>query len=383
MKKLSILLGVVALLVIGRALFSRYQNQQSLQSIFFNPTETVLETNTAQTIETIGADLEVVAKNLQIPWEIVFLTDGSMLVTERPGRLLHITAASTTPITVAGVRHVGEGGLMGLALHPQFAENQFIYLYLTTQSNDGLTNRVERYRFDATSHQLTDRAVIIENIPGASNHDGGRIAFGPDGFLYITTGDAEDPENAQDTRSLAGKILRLQDDGVVPADNPFGNAVYSYGHRNPQGIAWDSQGRLWETEHGPSGTQTGNDEVNLIEKGKNYGWPVIKGKQEKEGMVAPILESGTKETWAPGGVMVADGRVLFVGLRGESIYSALIAGSTLQNVKSHFREEFGRLRVITEGPDGWIYIATSNTDGRGQKRVDDDMIIKIKKSALE
>jgi glucose/arabinose dehydrogenase len=185
------------------------------------------------------------------------------------------------------VHHAGEGGLLGMALHPRFDEHHWIYLYLTTVSDGGAENRVERYTFE--NDRLSDKKIIIDKIPGANYHDGGRIAFSPDGYLYITTGDAGKSNLAQATDSLAGKILRVHDDGSIPLDNPFHNAVWSYGHRNSQGLAWDDRGRLWATEHGRSGILSGFDELNLIEKGKNYGWPVIQGDESREGMERPIV----------------------------------------------------------------------------------------------
>jgi glucose/arabinose dehydrogenase len=318
---------------------------------------------------------QIVVQGLKIPWEIAFLPDGGMLVTERPGTLKRISPTQTT-IPIQGVRHVGDGGLLGLAVHPNFSSNGYIYLYLTTQSGSGLTNRVERYVLKGD--QLSDRKAIIEGIPGANNHDGGRIAFGPDGNLYVTTGDAEQQSLAQDRNSLAGKILRLKDDGSVPQDNPFNNAVYSYGHRNPQGLAWDNQGRLWATEHGPSGSQTGHDELNLIEKGKNYGWPTIKGDQGKDGMEKPVIHSGANETWAPSGLAFFDGKLFFSGLRGQTLYQAKISGTTVA-LTAYLRTKYGRLRAVTAGPDGFLYVSTSNTDGRGQAKSGDDKIIKLSK----
>lgn len=318
---------------------------------------------------------EVVAENLQIPWEVAFLPDGDMLVTERPGTLKRI-GRDQRQYTIDGVRHKGEGGLLGLALHPKFSENHFIYLYLTTASGAGLTNRVERYRYE--NDNLTDRKVIIENIPGAANHDGGRIAFGPDGYLYITTGDAQNSDLAQDKNSLAGKILRLADDGSIPADNPFGNAVYSYGHRNPQGLAWDDRRALWATEHGRSGVLSGLDELNLIEKGKNYGWPTIQGDETREGMETPVLHSGPSTTWAPAGLAFKDGSLYFGGLRGESIYRAKITGGRQIELARLYQGQFGRVRAATIGPDGDLYITTSNTDGRGNPQPADDKVIRIK-----
>lgn len=326
-------------------------------------------------------DIEVVAQNLNIPWEVAFLPDGDILVTERPGTLLRL-GKDRKVIPIEGVQHVGEGGLLGLALHPNFEENQELYLYLTTRVLLGLSNRVERYRLEG--NQLVDRRVIIENIPGAQFHDGGRIEFGPDGLLYITTGDAGKPDLAQDPFSLAGKILRLKDDGSIPEENPFGNAVYSYGHRNPQGLAWDDRGRLWATEHGRSGVFSGLDELNLIEKGKNYGWPVIQGGEQRSGMVTPVIQSGPDVTWAPADAEFFSGSIFFTGLRGERLYQAKItAQGAVESFNEHLVDEYGRLRAVRLGPDGFLYLTTSNRDGRGDIRPGDDKLIRINPSILK
>lgn len=319
-------------------------------------------------------DFVIVAENLQIPWELAFLPDGDILVTERPGTLRQIGKNKRT-YTIEGVNHIGEGGLLGLALHPRFKENHFLYLYLTIANNGGFINQVERYRLE--NNRLQDKKIIISNIPGAAIHNGGRIAFGPDGYLYITTGETGRSEGAQNKTSLEGKILRLKDDGSIPADNPFGNAIYSYGHRNPQGITWDKTGRLWETEHGRSGLLSGLDEVNLIEKGENYGWPLIQGDETREGMEKPILHSGSRTTWAPAGMDFKDNMIFFGGLRGESLYRLKIIDNKQVSLKTYWPERFGRIRVVVFGPDGFLYIATSNTDGRGSPQKGDDKIIKI------
>lgn len=319
-------------------------------------------------------DIKIIAENLQIPWELEFLPDGDILVTERPGNLRRIGKDGKV-YKIGGVEAVGEGGLMGLTLHPKFSENNWIYLYLTTKSDGDLKNQVVRYKLE--NDKLSDKIIVLDNIPGAAIHDGGRIAFGPDGFLYITTGDSGNSDLAQDKKSLAGKILRVKDDWIIPADNPFGNAVYSYGHRNSQGLAWDNIGRLWATEHGRSGASSGYDELNLIEIGKNYGWPEIQGTEIKSGTEAPIVQSGPDETWAPAGMAFTKGSLFFGGLRGESLYEAKTVSDKKVDLKVHFREDFGRIRAVKIGPDGYIYLTTSNTDGRGDPKSGDDKIIRI------
>lgn len=320
-------------------------------------------------------DVEVVAENLYVPWEIIFMPNKDIWVTERNGIFENITTGKK--IRVDGVQEDGEGGLLGAALHPNYQTNHFLYLYFTTKESGDLMNKVVRYEFDGNS--LTNPTTIVDGILANANHDGGRIAFGPDGFLYITTGDAENPNLAQDKTSLNGKILRVADDGSIPADNPFDNAVYSYGHRNPEGLAWNAAGNLWETEHGPSGSETGNDEINMIEKGENYGWPTIKGDQKRTGMVSPIIQSGTSETWAPSGAVFWNGSLFFCGLRGETLYELKFPNRIL--VK-HLTGVYGRLRAIKLGPDGNFYISTSNQDGRGNLNSGDDKIIRINPKSL-
>ncbi len=267
-----------------------------------------------------------------------------------------------------------------MALHPDCPDDRYLYFYLTTRDGGGLTNRVERYRFE--DDVLSERKVIIERIPGSNNHDGGRIAFGPDGKLYVATGDAERTATAQDRNSLAGKILRLNDDGSIPSDNPFGNATYSYGHRNVQGLAWDGQGRLWATEHGRSIPVSGYDELNLIEKGANYGWPTIQGDGIQAGMRGSAAHSGAKDTWAPAGLAFVGDKAYFVGLRGEALYEATIGSDGKAKVRELFPQRWGRLRAVTVGPDGALYLSTSNTDGRGKKKAGDDRIIRVPITAL-
>jgi glucose/arabinose dehydrogenase len=379
MKKKVFLIFSIFLLIFGISLALKDQ----IQNIFFAPRSSTMKEGfklNGVEIEAEKPDIEIIAENLKIPWEIAFLPDGQMLVTERPGTLVKIYKEKHVIQKIEGVEHTGEGGLLGLAVHPDFSENGWIYLYLTLKVKSGLINRVERYRLE--NNKLFDKRIILEGIAGASFHDGGRMEFGPDGYLYITTGDARNKPLAQDISSLNGKILRIKDDGGVADDNPFGNAVYSYGHRNPQGLAWDESGRLWATEHGPSGLNSGFDEVNLIEKGKNYGWPEIIGDESKEGMTVPVIQSGTDDTWAPAGMAYWKGSFFFAGLRGESLYEAGLTDQDTIILTSHFKEEFGRLRAVVLGPDNYLYITTSNIDGRGTAREGDDKIIRINPQIL-
>ena len=323
--------------------------------------------------------VSIIAQGLEVPWALAFLPEGGMLVTERDGRVRFITKdgeLKPDPVaTISSVKQIGEGGLHGIVLHPDYQQNRYIYLYYTySESLNNTLNRVVRYNFDGT--KLTNEKIIVNGIPGASNHDGGRLKFGPDKFLYITTGDAQQPSLAQDKNALAGKILRVTDDGTPAPGNPFGNRTYSFGHRNPQGIAWDQNGTLWQTEHGPSGTETGSDEFNKIEQGKNYGWPEIRGMQGREDMVTPILESGRGNTWAPAGLAFINNSFYFAGLRGQALYEVEDASGSPKLV-THFKNEFGRLREVVAGPDGMLYVTTSNRDGRGLPKKDDDKILRI------
>lgn len=365
------LIFFIILIISGFFLF-----REKIRYYFFAPRQNIVQEGVqSNIIPSNTEDIKIVAQNLNIPWEIAFLPTGDMLVTERSGKLLKIGSETKVIKEIEGVKHIGEGGLLGLTLHPNFLLNNFIYLYSTTQDAGRISNRVERYRF--SNDTLSERRVILDGIKGSVNHDGGRIAFGPDGYLYITTGDAENPHLAQDKNSLNGKILRIKDDGSIPPDNPFGNAVYSRGHRNPQGLTWDKDGTLWETEHGPSGTETGFDEINLINKGANYGWPEVRGGQSYEGFVSPVMQSGPKDTWAPAGMTYLNNSLFFAGLRGEALYEAKITKENKLNLITHFKQRFGRIRTVVLGPDGFMYLTTSNRDGRGLVKEGDDKIIKI------
>ncbi|WP_336327902.1 PQQ-dependent sugar dehydrogenase [Halovenus sp. HT40] len=344
---------------------------------FFAPTET----GASAGLSADNTDYEVIAEDLQVPWEVVVLDDGRYLVTERSGDLLLLDD---------GEEHVleqfdeldnpplGEGGLLGIAIHPNFVDNNYLYVYQTVD-RESVENTVRRYEVDFDSMELRNEEVIVDGIPSDRFHNGGRIAFGPDEQLYVTTGDATNSDLAQDRDSLAGKVLRLTDDGEIPEDNPFGNAVYSYGHRNPQGLAWDDAGRLWVTEHGADA----RDELNLVEAGENYGWPAIRGSETDPDMRSPIYHSGEYETWAPAGTAAVDGSVFFAGLRGERLYEAAVDGERVNSFTAHFSGDFGRIRAVTVGPDEeYLYFTTSNTDGRGDAGEGDDRLIRVPLAAF-
>ena len=358
-------LGIVAVVLI------LWLVRDEIEKQFFKPTESSIPSGVNN--ESDSEDIVTLAEELKVPWSVVQLPSGDLLVTERPGTLKRIGQNKKT-YTISGVQHTAEGGLLGMALDPKFLTNSRIYLYLTTKTGNTIHNRVESYKY--SDDQLTDRKVVLDNIPGANFHDGGRIAFGPDGFLYVTTGDATERPLAQDKNSLAGKILRMTTDGKPAPGNPFSNYTYSYGHRNPQGLAWDEEGQLWSTEHGRSGTSSGFDELNLIKPGLNYGWPTIEGDQEQPGMEKPVANSGANETWAPASLAYAEGSLFFAGLRGETLYEAKLSPNNSVKLTAHFRGEYGRLReVFTRG--NYLYLSTSNTDGRGEPKAGDDKLFKI------
>lgn len=330
-------------------------------------------------------ELETVIGGLSVPWEIAFVDATTFLVTERGGviRVVEDQTLREEPVATLDAIARGEGGVLGMALHPLFPDVRAAYVYYTAA--DG--NRVSRFEVDGDL-TLSDEEVVIDGIPAAPTHDGGRIAFGPDTHLYVTTGDAADPDSAADLGSLAGKILRIGDDGSIPDDNPFeGSPVWSYGHRNPQGLAWGSDGTMYASEHGPSGEfgMRANDEVNRIEAGGFYGWPfVIGGQPTGSGEppaepIEPIAASGDADTWAPSGIAVVpgpDGDVLLVaGLRGAALLRFDVTGDGVEPRGAEV-DGIGRIRIVTLGPDDCLYLGTSNTDGRGNPGPDDDRILR-------
>lgn len=341
--------------------------------------------------EGISLRIETVATGLDTPWSLVFTSPERMLITERPGqiRVIENGMLLDKPLhTFSEVSERGEEGLMSLALDPAYETNRRVYVSLAYANGEAL--KVKVLRFEDQGNTLERATVIIDQIPAARYHAGSAIAFGPDGKLYITTGDATDKQLAQDLTSLAGKVLRINADGSIPEDNPFpGSPIWSYGHRNSQGIAWRlDTGVLYSSEHGPSvfDGPAGGDEINLIEKGKNYGWPLVSHEDRREGTEAPLIIYTPAE--APASLMVYSGRA-FPRWRGHLFFGAL-RGEGLVRVEidphhSHrvLRSEkiaevnAGRIRAVVEAPDGSIYFTTSNRDGRGEPASEDDRVFRL------
>ncbi len=332
--------------------------------------------------------VETIAENLEIPWEIAFAPDGRIFFTERVGNLRVIENGQLNPEPVTSIDvGAGEGGLLGLALDPSFEQNHFLYLYYTYSEFPFTYNKVVRYT--EKDNVLADEIILVDKIPGAAWHDGGRLTFGPDEKLYITTGEAGNADSAQDLNSLGGKILRVNSDGSVPSDNPFADSIiFSYGHRNPQGIDWDPvTGKLVSSEHGPSGERGfAHDEINVIESGKNYGWPKVIGGEHNSDFVDPILHTGD-DTWAPSGATFYDSdnipewenKYFVATLRGSHLRMLDLNIEENQVISSEalFSNTFGRLRDASMGPDGNLYLLTSNRDGRGSPAENDDRILRI------
>lgn len=336
-----------------------------------------------QEFENYNVKVVTVAENLEIPWEIAFAPDGRIFFTERVGnlRVIENGQLNPKPVTILDVGTV-EGGLLGLALDPKFEQNHFLYLYYTYFEFPFTYNKV--VRFTEKDNALLDEFILVDKIPGAEIHDGGRLKFGPDEKLYITTGDAGNSNAAQDLNSLSGKILRINPDGTIPSDNPFADSmIFSYGHRNPQGLDWDPvTGKLVVTEHG----QSAHDEINVVEAGKNYGWPKVVGGEHDPQYIDPILQTG-EDTWAPSGATFYDSKNIpewtnkyFVAtLRGSHLrmLDLNLAENQVISSEALFANTYGRLRDASIGPDGNLYLLTSNRDGRGTPAENDDRILKI------
>jgi glucose/arabinose dehydrogenase len=333
-----------------------------------------------------------IASGLEVPWGLAFLADGDALVTERDsGRILALTRSGSgrraAPGSAWRVREIArldggsgsEGGVLGIAARPVDEAKPLgpseVYVYLTTATD----NRVLRGVWDGQRIEEWDR--VLTGIPRSDFHDGGRLAFGPDGFLHVSTGDAGSPELAQDRTSLAGKILRITTDGEPAPGNPFDSRVWSYGHRNVQGLAWDDDGQLWASEFG----QNTWDELKRVEKGGNHGWPMVEGRDgptradDGTALVAPAQVWSTDDA-SPSGLAFLDGRLWMGGLRGERLWEYSPAAGTAGRYapKPWFQGEFGRIRTVVPAPDGTLWMTTSNRDGRGDPQDVDDRILSVR-----
>ena len=317
-----------------------------------------------------AATTKTIASGLDVPWGIAFLPNGDALVSERPGVIVRIPRGGGRARTVMHVPGVvtessGEGGLLGLAVSRHYATDKLVYAYLTTVSD----NRIVRFRLGGPLQP------ILTGLQKASDHNGGRIGFGPDGMLYAGVGDATNGANAQNRSSLNGKILRIAPDGSIPRGNPFpGSAVWSLGHRNVEGFAWDSAGRMWASEFGENTW----DEVNLIRKGRNYGWPVVEGKGGTRGgrFTNPLVTWRTSQA-SPSGAAIL-GSTLYVGaLQGQRLWRIPLRGTKTGRPQSLLSGRFGRLRTVVVAPGGRLWVTTSNRDGRGSPRSGDDKIIQV------
>ena len=325
----------------------------------------------------VEVETTVVAAGLEAPWDLVFTPDGEALVSERDSsRLLSIdSSGNVEELQRLPENGTGEGGLLGIALSPNYESDGYIYAYYTTDTD----NRVTRFRLGE------DPEPILTGIPVLTYHNGGRIAFGPDGNLYVGTGDAGETSNSQDLNSLGGKILRVTPDGDVPADNPFSNSpIYSYGHRNVQGLAWDEGGQLYATEFG----QNRYDEVNRIQPGGNYGWPAVEGEGgffASGEYIDPIATWATSEASPSGAAILKNGAIpqwegsfFMAALRGQRLYRlALEPSGTVTEQEELLSGQAGRLRHVVQAPDGSLWVLTSNRDGRGTPIATDDRILRL------
>ncbi len=328
-----------------------------------------------------------VATGLDVPWAIAFAPDGDMLITERDvGRILRIGPdGAAIALTGPGAQDIasandpqGEAGLLGMVLHPD--DPSRLYVYQTRTNGNAVL------RMALTGNTLSAPTVILDGIPKARNHDGGRLAFGPDGYLYVSTGDAGNGDLAQDKESLAGKILRIvadgsDADGRAAPGNPFDTPVWTYGHRNVQGIGWVADGRMYASEFGQNST----DEVNLIERGRNYGWPIVEARDGApagtalgdtvDGLTYPVVEWATDEA-SPSGLAVTNEGLYVGALRGERVWRVPLTGAGVGDPQV-LLDGLGRIRNVAVGPDGALYLITGNTDGRGDVRDGDDRLVRL------
>jgi glucose/arabinose dehydrogenase len=331
------------------------------------PTPTDSRTSSAASpTESAAGAVSVLVTGLEAPWGIAFLPGGDALVNERDSaRILRVPAGGGTPTEVQRLSEVdgeGEGGLLGIAVPPTYARDRLVYVYYTTAED----NRIARMRLGQPPEP------IVTGIPRSGIHNGGRLVFGPDGYLYVGTGDASTRGNSQDRGSLGGKILRMTPDGQPAPGNPFGTLVWTYGHRNVQGLVFDRAGRLWASEFG----QNRFDEVNLIQAGRDYGWPTVEGPSDDSRFAAPLVTWSTSDA-SPSGVTIAGSTLYVAALRGQRLWQVPLEGDRTGSPRATLEGEYGRLRAVEVAPDGSLWILTSNRDGRGDPTGDDDRILRL------
>jgi glucose/arabinose dehydrogenase len=370
------LLGIAGVIIIIIAI--------SVATVLSTPSDTTVpipEPATTDNANQTNKGIRIIAQNLDVPWAIDIAVDNRIFFTEKPGRLGMIHANGTLasePVVNIHTEDIGEAGLMGLALHPNFTQNHLMYVYHTYAKNGGLYNKV--LMLTEKNNKIVNSKIILDGIPASDSNNGGRIKFGPDGKLYVSTGDSETPELAQNTKSLAGKLLRLNDDGTIPDDNPIPESpVYSYGHRDIQGFAWHPiTKKLYASEHGPAG----NDEVNIIEPGSNYGWPIEVCNHSTSS--APIRFETPEYCFnpeiAPSGLTIAASNKL--GYQNDILFTTL-RGSHLHHIDLETRIQdnvlvgYGRLSDIVEAHDGSLYVLTTNRNAIGIGNANDDHILQI------
>ena len=361
--------GALALIMVGVVGCGSDDGDSAQPRLTPGPLATATAPSTPSATPDLGT-AEEVAQGIDVPWGLAFLPDGAALVAERDtGRILRVAPGGGAPQPVYEVPDVapgGEGGLLGLAVSPGYADDSLVYAYFTAARD----NRIVRFRLDDDQPE-----VIFDGLAKAGNHNGGRIAFGPDGMLYVGTGDAGQTSRSQDLADPSGKILRLTPDGDPAEGNPTaGSPVYSLGHRNVQGLAWDADGRMFAAEFG----QNDVDEVNLIQPGRNYGWPEVEGIGDTDGgrFTNPLVTWPTREA-SPSGLAIAGGTAYVAALRGERLWTIPLTGDTMGEPTAEFTEQYGRLRTVAVAPDGALWVTTSNTDGRGDVRDGDDRILRF------
>ena len=308
-----------------------------------------------------------VATGLNVPWGLAFLPDGDALLSQRDAATI-VRISTSGDVTelgpVPGVSPGGEAGLLGIALDPD--DPSVLFAFTTTDADDRVL------RMSIADDTISDVTAILTGIPIGSRHHGGRLLFDTDGMLFVSTGDAGRGETAQDRDALGGKILRITTDGEAAPGNPFDNRTWSYGHRNIEGLALDAEGRLWATEFGEKAA----DELNLIRKGANYGWPQVEGTGGGDGETDPLVTWGTDEC-SPAGLAIARSTAFVAALQGQSVFAVPLDGETAGEPVEFFAEEYGRIRNVFVAPDESLWVTTSNTDGRNEAAGDDDRILRV------